>query len=73
MSLWNTGIHQYDYTTSQSRRVETVSECSQGNKQLAKFTLNKMTVHCVSDHSYKTNSYTQLNIPGLKKDLKFMY
>jgi len=72
MSLWNTGIHKCDYT-SQSRRVKTVSECSQENEQLAKLALNKMTVHCVNNCCYKTNSYTQLNIIDLKKDLQFMY
>jgi hypothetical protein len=60
MSLWNTGIDQYDYTTSQYRRVKTVSEGSQENKQLPNFTLNKTTVHCVSDRCYKTNSYIQI-------------
>jgi hypothetical protein len=68
MYLWNNGIHQYDYT-SQTGTAKTVSECSQENKQLAKFTLNKMSVLCVKDRCYETNSYKQLNIPGLKKVL----
>lgn len=48
MSAWNTGSQRYDYTTSQSRRAKTVSECSQEHEQLAKFTLNKMTLHVLT-------------------------